>query len=177
YFDDVFNKDGDKYDDYYFIMRSFRYRYQTYLLEEKFTVRSISLNCECKDKCDCEKALTVQDIYDYVGSLKSSVEKWYQICNPTDSGLPDSIVLYLERFNRLEIATDEVRTLLMVCLLKLDENECLKLFKTLEIVIFNLYFLTRGMSVNFSPRDLIGLACKLSNNEISVDKLIAKLNE
>ncbi|MBF4332661.1 DUF262 domain-containing protein, partial [Vibrio anguillarum] len=132
YFDDVFNKDGDKYDDYYFIMRSFRYRYQTYLLEEKFTVRSISLNCECKDKCDCEKALTVQDIYDYVGSLKSSVEKWYQICNPTDSGLPDSIVLYLERFNRLEIATDEVRTLLMVCLLKLDENECLKLFKTLE---------------------------------------------
>ncbi|WP_214659697.1 hypothetical protein, partial [Vibrio anguillarum] len=46
YFDDVFNKDGDKYDDYYFIMRSFRYRYQTYLLEEKFTVRSISLNCE-----------------------------------------------------------------------------------------------------------------------------------
>ncbi|MBF4280553.1 hypothetical protein EAY27_26070, partial [Vibrio anguillarum] len=65
----------------------------------------------------------------------------------------------------------------MVCLLKLDENECLKLFKTLEIVIFNLYFLTRGMSVNFSPRDLIGLACKLSNNEISVDKLIAKLNE
>lgn len=177
YFDDVFNKYGDKYDDYYFIIRSYRHRYQTYLLEEKFTVRSISLNCECKDKCDCEKALTVQDIYDYVGSLKSSVEKWYQICNPTDSGLPDSIVLYLERFNRLEIATDEVRTLLMVCLLKLDESECLKLFKTLEIVIFNLSFLARGMSVNFSPRDLIGLACKLSNNEISVDKLIAKLNE
>ncbi|PSV56680.1 DUF262 domain-containing protein [Photobacterium sp. GB-3] len=182
YYGDKFLEEFDDINHYFYFKRTYRDKYQSYLLDDKFTTKSLQLECTCEEKnntkCKCPTALTVQDIYDYVSSLKTSVEIWYQICNPSDSGLSKNIVTCLERFDRLNIAPDEVRPLLMIALQKLNEDDCLRFFNELEIFLFNLSFLCLGCStVTFTPKDLIDWASKLSNGQVSVESLIHKMKD
>ena len=71
--------------------------YSKYLLETKFTARNLVKLDEVGEP------LTVKEIYDYVASLKQSVELWYQILNPIDSDFADDTRAWLERLNRLGI--------------------------------------------------------------------------
>ena len=72
--------------------RSYSTYYQDYLLEKKFTTKSLY--------SDGDDKLTIPELYKYVSSLKSSVEKWYEISNPKGSSLDTEISFWLEKINR-----------------------------------------------------------------------------
>lgn len=142
--------------------------YQNYLLEDKFTVKSLVSSGEDK--------LTVPELYRYVSSLKISVEKWYEILNPKGSSLDPEIVRWLEKINRADI--EGCLPLIMVSLQKVSEHKLLvKFLKSLEKLLFSLLFLGRAFGISFDSTRFIEWASSLSNDEISLDKIISKIDE
>lgn len=142
--------------------------YQDYLLEDKFTTKSLS--------SDNDERLTVPELYRYVSSLKTSVEKWYEISNPKGSSLDPEIVMWLEKINRSEVGV--CLPLIMVSLQKVSEHKLLvKFLKSLEKLIFSLLFAHRAHSLLFDSASFVEWASSLSNDEISLDKIISKMDE
>jgi hypothetical protein len=90
-------RDGKSYTKYIYRYRDF---YKDYLLEEVFTTSSILAS---GDKNEESESLSVRDVYNYVKSLKDSVEIWFQLLNPRDSEFEDEVKTWLEKLNRLEI--------------------------------------------------------------------------
>lgn len=148
--------------------RGYGLNYQDYLLEEKFTTKSLNSGSEEK--------LTVPELYRYVSSLKSSVEKWYEISNPKGSSLDSEIVLWLEKINREDV--DECLPLIMVSLQKVNDHKLIVRFlKSLEKLLFFLLLVNRGYSVKFNSSRFVEWASDLSNDEITLEKIISKMDE
>ncbi|MCE9679475.1 DUF262 domain-containing HNH endonuclease family protein [Shewanella sp. AS1] len=142
--------------------------YQDYLLEDKFTTKSLN--------SDENEKLTVPELYRYVSSLKSSVEKWYEISNPKGSSLDPNIAKWLEKINRTEI--DESLPLIMVSLQKeRDQLLLVKFLKSLEKLLFCMLLANRSYRITFSSSVFIEWASSLSNDEISLDKIISQLDD
>ena len=142
--------------------------YQDYLLEKKFTTKSLYRKGEGK--------LTVPELYRYVSSLKSSVEKWYEISNPKGSSLDSEISIWLEKINR--IGVEECLPLIMVSLQKnKDHDLTVKFLKSLEKLLFSLLLVSRSYNIEFNASRFVEWASDLSNDEISLTKIISDIND
>lgn len=166
FYGDTFKREENIH--YRHLRRGYRSTYQNYLLEDIFTSKSI--------KADGDKRLTLPELYRYVSSLKSSVERWYEISNPKDSTLDASVVYWLEKINRTGF--EEFLPLVMVALQKVTKNQLLVTFlMSLEKVAFRLLLSNRGYSVGFNMSRFIEFASSLSDGETTLDKIIIKLDE
>lgn len=156
-------------------MRGFSSHYQDYLLEDKFTTKSLTSS---------EGRLTLPELYRYVSSIKSSVEKWYEISNPRDSSLDPEIVKWLEKIRRTGV--EECMPLLMVSLQKISDNKLLVRFlKSLERLLF--CFLLTGISYrimvstymmeNSIPSLFSEWASSLNSDNTSLEKIIIKIDD
>ena len=142
--------------------------YQDYLLEQKFTTKS--LYSTGADK------LTVPELYRYVSSLKSSVEKWYEIANPEGSSLEPEISTWLEKINR--IGVEECLPLIMVSLQKNKKHELtVRFLKSLEKLLFSLLLIGRSYNIEFNASRFIEWASDLSNNDLSIEKVISAIDD
>lgn len=99
--------------------------FKNYLLEEKFTVKSIH----------GEKAITIIEVKDYVTSLKASVEIWYQILNPGVSEFDIDIKEWLIKINRLDI-NSFLPAILKFFLTTKEKNKIIKFLKLIERIVF-----------------------------------------
>ncbi|WPQ63312.1 DUF262 domain-containing HNH endonuclease family protein [Chitinophaga sancti] len=127
----------------------FREYYAKFLLENKFSLKILY-----------DKKLTIQDIDNYIASLKKSVEIWFSIHNPMlSSDYDDEEKLLLERLYRMGL--DQFEPLLLSYYLKKStRNIRVKFLKTLEKFGFcNLWRLgAYYLDPHFSDRKAIELA-------------------
>lgn len=153
---------------YRHLRRGFGIKYQEYLLDVKFTTKS--LFCDGKDK------LTIEELYKYVSSLKTSVEKWYEIANPRGSSLDIEITTWLEKINRID--PEECLPLIMVILQKGTAQPLLvKFLISLERFLFTMLLIRRSYGVGFDSSKYIEWASDLSNEETTLEKIISKMDE
>lgn len=150
------------------LRRGYASNYKDYLLEEKFTTKSLYN--------DEDKALSVPELYRYVSSLKSSVEKWYEISNPKGTSLLPEISRWLEKINRMGVT--ECLPLIMVCLQKgYDESLEEKFLKSLEKLLFAFHFIGRVNFIDFNTSKFIEWASELSNEKTSLDKIVSEIED
>ena len=155
-------------DDYRWIFRGYRNDYREYLLEDKFTIKSIS-------KDEKNHNLDLKNIYNYVSSLKVSVEIWFEIFNPDFSKRSDDIRSYLKKLNR--IGNQSVLSLIMVSLQKeKDDAKLSKFLSHLETLIFAIKFLDSPYEYSRQDVVFVDLAFKISHDKVDLDKAILELN-
>jgi len=147
--------------EYTSLHRNYRNSYKDYLLEEKFITKNIDNETIC-----------VTDIYDYVKSLKMSVEIWYQILNPAESNFTKNEIFILRRINRLEILS--VAPLIMIFFQKCTSEIREDFLVSLERYLFLLSFLNYG--TRYLNNLFIELSGKLSSNNIKPEKVISTIN-
>lgn len=156
-------------DDYRWIVTSYRHDYREYLLEDKFTIKSIN------DDNNKTKVLSIKDLYLYVKSLKESVETWFEIFNPDFSHHSEEVKSYLKKLNRL--GNDSVLSLIMVSLQKeKDEIKLLRFLSTLEHLLFSIKLLHSPYEYSRQNFVFVELAFKVNHDKIDLDKAIQELN-
>lgn len=164
-----------------------RVDYSTYLLEQKFTVKSI---LACKTDIDIstqnekdKETLSLNDVYSYVNNLQSCVELWYKILNPADSDdFSNEEKLWLDRLIRLSRRKEffQATPLVMVFFQKQKkQQERIKLLKALERLQFlevlaNIRLFS-FCEVSFPSMDK--LAVQLNQAKKSPEKVIKELEE
>ena len=165
-----------------------RINYSAYLLERKFTVKSImSTNADTDISTqneDEKETLSLNDIYSYVRSLQSCVELWYRVLNPSDSDFSTEEKLWIDRLIRLSRRNDffPAAPLIMVFFQKEKrQEERLKLLKALEGISF-LELLNRHRYhllyfYELHTPDMLELAVKLSKDSVTSEKIIKDLEE
>jgi len=162
--------------------------YSAYLLERKFTVKSIMANKADTDtssqKEEEKDTLSLNEVYSYVNSLRSCVELWYKIMNPGDSDFSTEEKLWLDKLIRLSRSKDffKATPLVMVFFQKQKkQEERVKLLKAIERINF-LEFLTQSTYHLFylceiSSLNMVELAVKLSKSKVTPEKIIKELEE
>ncbi|ENO1823948.1 DUF262 domain-containing protein [Vibrio parahaemolyticus] len=141
-------------------------KYKDYLLDEKFTAKSVQ--SEGEDK------IAIHDLYHYVSSMKNSVETWYEISNPTDSSLNKDVVFWLEKINRGK--TSRYLPLIMVSLQKeKDTSKLVKFLKIIEKQMFLSMLANSGYYMEYDNSDFVLWASELSHGSTNLDKIITKL--
>lgn len=143
--------------------------HKEYLLDEKFTVKSIYTE-------DKETKLTVKDLYKYVNSMKLSVEKWYEVCNPHHSNLSEPLKFWLQKIIRIQ--GQQSFPLIMVLLQHSNNDELtLSFLKAIERVLFTEVFASRSYYLGLRPTVFIEWAQELSNNPKQIKSVLEKINE
>jgi Protein of unknown function (DUF1524) len=159
---------------------SFRHRYyrdfhEDYLLEEIFTTKNI---CQSKNSDKKNTSIAIKDVYDYVKSLKDSVEIWFQILNPKDSQFDDQVKAWLEKLNRLGIRP--YTPLVMVFFQKTNGNNSLRLkfLKSLEKLVFFIYLIRDRFMyyhVSIHELDFNEICLQLRENTITPENLVKQI--
>lgn len=176
--------------------------YIRFLLEEKFTPQNIysktevSLESieefeEIKEDAVLEKdeeeeiietkvfqsKLSPKEIEEYVSSLKAAAVHWYNTHNPVNNReLTADESLWIDRLNRLGIIY--FRPLVTVSFLNknINSENRVNLFSAIERFIFVVFRMSRANS-SYRNSEFYRAARQLRNNEISVDIIIANLQE
>jgi Uncharacterized conserved protein len=178
--------------------------YIRFLLEEKFTPKSVYKQIEIKDSSvvdieeigddgqdeddtpDIEiiekivqqdKRLSPKDIEDYVGSLKSTAVHWYNTYNPIDNpNLTKEESIWLDKLNRIGITY--FRPLVTVSFISpgVSSSDRVKLFKEIERFIFIAFRLGRAFST-YRNSEYYKIAKLLRCGEISIDDICQRLKD
>jgi uncharacterized protein with ParB-like and HNH nuclease domain len=154
----------------------YRDRYKDYLLEREFTIKNI---CKSKNLGESSSSISIQDVYNYVKSLKGSVEIWYQILNPEDSQFDENVKCWLEKINRLDVLT--YAPLIMIFFQNEESSDSrVLLLRKLEKHIFiqNLALYSMRPSMYFTDTDsLIELALDLNSRRSTPEEIIQKIDK
>lgn len=153
---------------------------QDYLLEQYFVPESISGN-----------KLKVEDVFDYIENLKSSIKLWNFINNPKYSDFDEEIQEYLLKISYLAMNRNmayynpyrripNIKILLLACLEKYEnESTLLKLLKSLEKYLFIMSVCTYEcltesdqVEVNFEE-----MVIKIENGDIKICDIQEKLDK
>lgn len=179
--------------------------YIRFLLEEKFTPQNIYAKTEVKvstfqefeeikedEETDQEEVetngngeeknilrskLTPKEIEDYVNSLKSAAVHWYNTHHPVNNpDLAELERLWIDRLNRIGIIY--FRPLVTVSYLskKISSDDRVRLFQAIERFIFVTFRLSRAFST-YRNSEFYRAARQLRNHELSIDRIIERLNE
>lgn len=114
-------------------------------------------------------------ISDYVKSLKSAAEHWYNSFNPLNNpNLTSEEILWLDRLNRIGIAY--FRPLVMASYVRADisTESRIKLFTEIERFIFIAFRVGRAFST-YRNSEYYRLAKKLQSKNVSVDNICNSL--
>lgn len=142
-------------------------RYKEILLGDIFSYKSF------QDKDN--KNISISYIYNYVSSLKESVEFWYDIYNPSVEKLGSEVEKWLFKIRRIRNWETSSQLILSVFRTTSDENIRIKFLRCIERALFiehhifrRVYLLERG--------ELLSLAKKLHVKELSIDEIISQVN-
>lgn len=160
--------------------------YSTYLLEKKFTVKSLieGKNNKSRSNKSTQETLTVSEIYDYVQNLKQSVGLWYKIINPNDSDFTKEEKLWIDKlikFSRNDDFFPEAPLLMVFFQKEKDVEQRIKLLKILEKIGFlKLLSYTRHeyaflFVYGEAPMNMMKLARELSKGEKKTKQIIESL--
>lgn len=139
--------------------------YKNYLLEKKFTPKGLTGNDE-----DVQ-VLTAKEVYDYVTSLKQSVELWYYILNPEHSHFDQDTRSWLQRLNRLGIFP--AAPLILIFLQKEHVSSARdKFLRALENKTYLETLLNFVGYIYPSETNYYKLASDLKNDEIDTHKVV-----
>lgn len=105
------------------------FEYQHLLSTIFITPRVVGKTTDKLDQID------TQSIYNYVSSLQTSVEAWYNILNPLESDLPEGIRLWLDKINRIGVAP-YLTIILAIFTKTTDSTMILRLLKQIERYAF-----------------------------------------
>lgn len=139
------------------------------LLEVKYIAKRITNQ-------DIEDSLTIQEIQNYVLSLKESVEHWYYLFNPSEAIYDDTIKFWLDKLYRLNYGA--FAPLLMAIFSRdndYDATQLCNLLKLMERYIF-LVFKVSQRRANTGDSEFYGYARKYYKNELSIEDMIG-INE
>lgn len=112
--------------------------YKEYLLENLFNIKRLNPGDEKKSPFTIE-TLETRLIYGYVASLKSSVETWFSILNPTKSSFSEDEIRLLQNIYRIKpnAETELFMVLVLVFFEKIkDEKERVNLLALIEKMLF-----------------------------------------
>lgn len=139
------------------------------LLEERYIAKRITNQ-------NLEEPLTIQEIQDYVLSLKESVEHWYYLFNPSEAIYDDKIKFLLDKLYRLNYGAFAP---LLMAIFSRDSNyditQLCNLLKLMERYIF-LVFKVSQRRANTGDSEFYGYARKYYKNELTIDDMIG-INE
>ena len=150
---------------------------QNYLLDKFFVPQNIS-----------DKQLTIEDVFNYIDSLKTSIELWNFINNPSFSCFDEETQEYLRKLNYLsidrryysEVQVSNYKVLILACLENYkNESVLLKFLKSFEKYLFLIDFYT---SECFCENDKVfidvdDLIIKVKSGDISTSDIIERLNK
>lgn len=140
--------------------------YANYLLEKKFTTKNIN-----------DSKLNIKEIDNYVRSLQSSVEIWYQIHNPKQSNFSVDIKKWLDKINRQGM---ENLAPLVMTFFRTEKNNRTRL--NLLVELEKLMFTTTLMRVRYhflESEDLqfLTLAIRLNDKKIKPSEILKKIDD
>jgi uncharacterized protein with ParB-like and HNH nuclease domain len=152
------------------------YLYQNYLLEKYFVPQNIFSG-----------DLKVEEVFEYIDSLKNSIMYWNFINNPNFSNYSEELQEYLKKVNYLTQTSgygfssySNIRVLLLACLER-NEKEAilLKFLKILEKYLFIQCFIPYECFTDRESRfiDLQEIIIKLDNGDITITGIIEKLEK
>lgn len=144
------------------------FEYKDYLLEEYFTKKAIGASKNGHH-------LTINKIHEYSKNLKASVELWYKIQNPKDSGFAASVKAQLERIQRLGM--DSVAPLIMAFFNKERKSEYrIQFLEAIENILFFERLSRYHMYVSEGIKHL-EYAMEISSGKTTPEKLINDLRQ
>lgn len=151
--------------------------HKEYLLDSYFVPQNIS-----------ENKLKVEDVFNYIESLKNSTTLWNIINNPEYSDFDEEIKEYIKKINYLLFSRRRiyfygqysVKIFLLACLEKYQtENKLLKFLKSLEkyLFIIELYNYECLIEPERYAIDFGDITVKIKNGEIKILDIEEKLNK
>lgn len=155
---------------------NFHSGYGEYLLEQVFTPKNIA---EINFGIDKKDELTIEKIYNYVQSLKDSVQLWYYILNPHHSDFSADEKIWLEKLNRQPIPIPLSVAPLIMIFYQQEKTEQIRIrfLKAVERYLFT-STLTRYVYIpEMEQTKLLDFAIQFKKGEISSDKLIKDIEE
>lgn len=176
--------------------------YIRFLLEEKFTPNNVYDKVDVKgnslvqveeqrDNADevedgeeeripvihQKSKLSPKEIEEYVGSLKSTAEHWYNTFNPFgDNQLTTEERLWMDRLNRIGIAYFRPLVTVSFIAKDVDSSERIKLFKEIERFIFIAFRLGRAFTT-FRNNEFYKTARQLRNSDITIQEICNLLRQ
>ncbi|WP_326004029.1 DUF262 domain-containing protein [Vibrio cholerae] len=154
-----------------------RREYKSFLLEDVFTQKSL-----LSENNDKKIVLSSEYINKYVSSLKSSVEHWHDIYNPSSDKIGDQVAYWLETIHRNPRWNTRASTLILAFFSVNDDQQLrVEFLKSLERKIFveanllgqvnTLYLFGSDNNVNHQV-----LAKRLFKQEITASECISLIN-
>lgn len=176
--DKVLNDDEHRFR---FHHRNLRGLYQSYLLENLFTIRNLGVEIDEENGTDKPLNLNVDVnvIYKYVQSIKSSVQTWFDILNPRLSRFSQGEIRILERIYRIERKAENEMFLILVMVFyeKVAEVEDrVKLLTYLENMLFFSTLVDYRWQLEWDEDDFLRLSIKLASGEFDKDQVLNGLH-
>jgi len=161
--------------------RNLRGLYQSYLLENLFTIRNLGVVVD--DGNGIEKPLNLNVdlnvIYKYVQSIKSSVQTWFDILNPRLSNFSTEEIRILEKIYRLERQAENEMFLILVMVFyeKVSKAEDrIRLLTYIENMLFFSTLVEYRWRLEWDTDDFLRLSIKLSSGEFDKDQVLNGLH-
>ncbi|EGL55306.1 hypothetical protein MAMP_02300 [Methylophaga aminisulfidivorans MP] len=171
YFGNILKDEMDGSRGIRYIQRQYKYYFKDYLLEEKFTAKSINASTDDKNK-----NLTLIEVKKYAESLKESVETWYQILNPNDSSYSTDEKVWLEKLCRIGI--EPVAPLIMVFFQQEKNTQLrIKLLKSLEKFMFFIYLVRYQHFLDVGAYQFLEISAELTTGKLTPEKALESLSE
>ncbi|MGI3172043.1 GmrSD restriction endonuclease domain-containing protein [Aeromonas veronii] len=161
--------------------RNLRGLYQSYLLDNLFTIRNLDLSLDDGNNNDNSFNLNidVSVIYDYVKSIKSSVQTWFDILNPTLSNFSQNEIVILERIYRIERnAEDEIFMILILVFYEKvkDTSDRVKLLNNIENMLFVNTLVEYRWTLDWNDDEFLRLSINLASGAYDKDKVFNDLH-
>lgn len=124
-----------------------------------------------------EAKLKVEEINDYVNSLKESAMHWYNNHNPaSNSDLTKEEQLWLDRLNRIEIGSFRPLIMSAFSTQSVTKEQCIELLKAIERFIFLSFRLSRSLPT-YRNSAYFSAARELYRGEKTIKQIISMLEE
>jgi len=140
--------------------------YRTELLDKIFTIKNLSE----------EGSLDITYIYEYVKSLKTSIEVWYKISNPQDSGYSKEEIAYLTKISMI-VGSSSNLTIMAVFLKQTNKRERLKFLEALERCAFIMSLGIRYKGRSYVDNMFYREASDYYNSKLTFEKLVQHINK
>lgn len=150
----------------------YRIDYASDLLEKRFIPKNVT------PIASNDERVTLTDIYKYVSSLQESVQMWYKIWNPFDSGLDRDSQIWLDKLNRLE--SGGLQPLVLVFMQNVDNKaKRVAFLQAVERFLFARTLMPRYLSpygFEYNPISL-KLAIDLSSRKTTPEKVTKAIED
>lgn len=170
---DLFSEDEKK--SYRYRHRNLRVEYQDYLLENLFTIKNVvDSELEVSDQ-KISRNVDLNIIYDYVKSLKASVEIWFKILNPDLSDLSGDEKKILSSIYRIDSNPQRSAYLVLALVFYVktkDQSQRVQLLSAIERSMFLSSMLEYGWGSLFGEEIFLENSINLAAGKVSCKEIV-----